>query len=126
MLYADTVVLPAGPVAGERPPGDDGLRHRSSRVAFLDDELSVDPMALPSSLKVRRGQTKWILNTERCSGTVADQIGSAAASSCGSASRCPEWLRGPLHSYLRETLRDTAASAPERGAAWRHARAVHR
>lgn len=109
MLYADsTALLPDRFLEKvDRATMAYGIE---SRVPFLDDELSAYAMALPSSLKVRRGQKKWVLR-RALRGTVADQI--LDAPKMGFGVPVSEWLRGPLHRYLRDTLRDTAASAPE-------------
>ena len=109
MLYADSAVLLPDRYLEkvDRATMAYGIE---SRVPFLDDDLSAYAMALPSSLKVRRGQKKWILR-QALRGTVADQI--LDARKMGFSVPVSHWLRGPLHRYLRDTLRDTAASAPD-------------
>lgn len=109
MLYADSAVLLPDRYLEkvDRATMAHGIE---SRVLFLDDDLSAYAMALPSSLKVRRGQKKWILR-QALRGTVADRI--LDARKMGFSVPVSHWLRGPLHRYLRDTLRDTAASAPD-------------
>ena len=80
-----------------------------SRVPFLDNDLAAYAMALPSSLKVRHRQKKWVLR-RALRGTVPDEILDAPKTGFGIP--VSHWLRGPLNGYLRSTLRNTTVSAP--------------
>ena len=109
MLHADsTVLLPDKYL--EKVDRATMARGIESRVPFLDDDLSAYALALPSSLKVRRGQKKWVLR-QALRGTVPDEILDTRKTGFGVP--VSHWLRGPLHRYLRDTLRDTAAAAPD-------------
>ena len=81
-----------------------------SRVPFLDDDLAAYAMALPSGLKVKRGQKKWVLR-QALRGIVPDEI--LDGPKTGFAVPVSHWLRGPLNQYLRDTLQDTAAAWPD-------------
>lgn len=109
MLYADaTVLLPDKYLEKvDRATMAYGIE---SRVPFLDDELSAYAMALPSSLKVRRGQKKWVLR-QALRGTVPDEILDGRKTGFGVP--VSYWMRGPLNRYLRDTLQDVAASLPD-------------
>ena len=109
MLYADsTVLLPDKYLEKvDRATMAYGIE---SRVPFLDDELSAYAMALPSSLKVRRGQKKWVLR-QALRGTVPDEILDGRKTGFGVP--VSHWMRGPLNRYLRDTLQDTAAAVPD-------------
>ena len=60
MLYADSAVLLPDKYLEkvDRATMAYGIE---SRVPYLDDDLAAYALALPSSLKVRRGQKKWVL-----------------------------------------------------------------
>ena len=109
MLHADSAVLLSDKYLEkvDRATMAYGIE---SRVPFLDDDLSAYALALPSSLKVRRGQKKWVLR-QALRGTVPDEI--LDARKTGFSVPVSHWLRGPLHRYLRETLQETAAAAPD-------------
>ena len=109
MLYADSAVLLPDKYLEkvDRATMAYGIE---SRVPFLDDEVSAYAMALPSSLKVRRGQKKWVLR-QALRGTVPDEILDGRKTGFGVP--VSYWMRGPLNRYLRDTLQDTAASVPD-------------
>ena len=109
MLYADSAVLLPDKYLEkvDRATMAYGIE---SRVPYLDDDLAAYALALPSSLKVRRGQKKWVLR-RALRGTVPDEI--LDARKTGFSVPVSHWLRGPLNRYLRETLQTTAAAAPD-------------
>ncbi len=73
------------------------------RVPFLDAELSSYAMGLPSQLKVRRGQKKWILR-RALRGLVPDAI--LDGRKVGFGVPVDQWLRAPLAEYLRSVVLD--------------------
>ncbi len=75
------------------------------RVPFLDTHLTDYAMSLPSRLKVRRGQKKFILR-RALRGVVPDEILDGPKTGLGVP--VAEWFRGPLHEYLRSVLLDSA------------------
>ena len=76
-----------------------------ARVPMLDYRLTEYVMGLPSSLKVRWGQKKWILR-RALRGIVPDHILDAPKTGFGVP--YSYWLRGPLKSYLQSVLFDPA------------------
>jgi len=77
------------------------------RVPFLDAELSRYAMALPSTMKVRRGQKKWILR-RALRGILPDAILDSEKSGFGVP--VDHWMRAPLAEYLRSVVLDRAIS----------------
>jgi asparagine synthase (glutamine-hydrolysing) len=73
------------------------------RVPFLDAELSGYAMGLPSNMKVRRGQKKWILR-RALRGIVPDTI--LDGRKVGFSVPVDYWMRGPMADYLRSVLSD--------------------
>ena len=73
------------------------------RVPFLDAELSGYAMGLPASMKVRRGQKKWILR-RALRGILPDAI--LDGKKTGFGVPVDSWMRGPLAEYLRSVVLD--------------------
>jgi len=73
------------------------------RVPFLDAELSSYAMGLPSRMKIRRGQKKWILR-RALRGIVPDRI--LDGSKVGFGVPVDYWMRVPLADYLRSVVLD--------------------
>jgi asparagine synthase (glutamine-hydrolysing) len=71
------------------------------RVPFLDADFSERVMSLPSSLKIRQGQTKWLLR-EGLKGRIPESILNAPKTGFGTP--YSYWLRTSLKPMLRETL----------------------
>ncbi len=109
MLYADCAILLPDKYLEkvDRATMAYGIE---SRVPFLDGDLAAYAMALPSRLKVHRGQKKWVLR-QALRGIVPDEI--LDGPKTGFTVPVSHWLRGPLSGYLRETLQDTAAAWPD-------------
>ncbi len=78
------------------------------RVPFLDTNLTDYAMALPSRLKVRRGQKKYILR-QALRGVIPDEILDGPKTGLGVP--VAQWLRGPLANYLRGVLLDGSNDA---------------
>lgn len=76
------------------------------RVPMLDANLTSYVMGLPSNLKVRSGQKKWILR-RALRGIVPDAILDGPKTGFGVP--YGYWLRKPLADYTREVLLDPAA-----------------
>jgi asparagine synthase (glutamine-hydrolysing) len=74
-----------------------------ARVPFLDADLGAYALGLPSSVKVRGFQKKWILR-RALQGTLPDSILNARKRGFGVP--VAGWLRGPLVEYLRSVLLD--------------------
>ena len=94
------------------------------RVPFLDNEISAFAMALPSSLKVRHGQKKWILR-RALRGILPDAI--LDAPKTGFNVPYSRWLREGLRPYLESVLLDpgTLASGFYDAAALRESLSEH-
>lgn len=73
------------------------------RVPFLDAELTTYAMGLPSSMKVRNRQKKWILR-RALRGVVHDDILDGPKTGFGVPFEY--WLRKPLAEYMRSVLLD--------------------
>ena len=73
------------------------------RVPFLDAHLSTYAMGLPSDMKVRHGQKKWIFR-RAMRGVVPDAI--LDSPKHGFSVPVDDWLRGPLAGYVRSVLLD--------------------
>lgn len=78
------------------------------RVPFLDTNLTDYAMALPSRLKVQRGQKKFILR-RALRGVVPDEILDGPKTGLGVP--VAQWLRGPLNGYLRGVLLDDSGNS---------------
>ena len=78
------------------------------RVPFLDNEISAFAMALPSSLKVRHGQKKWILR-HALRGILPDAI--LDAPKTGFNVPYSRWLREGLRPYMESVLLDPGTLA---------------
>jgi len=73
------------------------------RVPLLDTDLARYIMGLPSSLKVRWGQKKWLLR-RAMRGIVPDAI--LDGKKTGFGVPIAWWLRGPLKDYMKAVLLD--------------------
>jgi asparagine synthase (glutamine-hydrolysing) len=78
------------------------------RVPFLDNEVSEFAMALPSSLKVRRGEKKWILR-HALRGVLPDAI--LDAPKTGFNVPYARWLKEGLRPYMESVLLDPGTLA---------------
>jgi asparagine synthase (glutamine-hydrolysing) len=79
-----------------------------ARVPFLETDLGAYAMGLPSSVKVRGFQKKWILR-RALRGILPDSILNARKRGFGVP--VAGWLRGPLVEYLRSVLLDQSTRA---------------
>jgi asparagine synthase (glutamine-hydrolysing) len=75
------------------------------RVPFLDANLTRYAHGLPSKMKVRLRQTKWIVR-RALRGIVPDVVLNAKKRGFGVP--FSRWLRGPLAEYMKEVLLDSA------------------
>lgn len=71
------------------------------RVPFLDNDLTEYVMSLPSSLKVKRGQKKWLLK-QALVGLVPDEI--LFGPKTGFGVPYQYWLKGPLNELFNDKL----------------------
>ncbi len=71
------------------------------RVPFLDHELVDYVMSLPSSLKVKRGQKKWLLK-QALTGLVPDEV--LFGPKTGFGVPYQYWLKGPLNELFYDKL----------------------
>ena len=78
------------------------------RVPFLDAELSSYAMGLPSRMKIRRGQKKWILR-RALRGILPDAI--LDGKKVGFGVPVDQWMRAPLVEYLRAVVLDHSTLA---------------
>lgn len=78
------------------------------RVPFLDADLSSYAMGLPSSMKVRNAQKKWILR-RALRGIVPDYILDGPKTGFGVPFEY--WLKGPLAEYMKSVLLDPSVLA---------------
>jgi asparagine synthase (glutamine-hydrolysing) len=102
MLYADMeILLPSTYL--EKVDRSTMAHAIEVRVPFLDAELAEYAMALPSRLKVRRGQKKWLLR-RALRGIVPDEVLDRPKTGFGVPFE--RWLRGPLAEYMRGVLTD--------------------
>lgn len=102
MLYTDTaVVLPDTFL--EKVDKSTMAHGVEVRVPFLDFDLAEYAIGLPSSLKVRGGQKKWILR-KALRGVVPDRILDAPKSGFGVPYEY--WLREPLAPFMKSVLLD--------------------
>jgi asparagine synthase (glutamine-hydrolysing) len=75
------------------------------RVPFLDANLTRYALGLPSKMKVRLRQTKWIVR-RALRGILPDAV--LDAKKRGFNVPFSRWLRGPLAEYMKEVLLDSA------------------
>ena len=105
MLYVDSaIILPD--IFLEKVDKATMAHGLEVRVPFLDNELSAYAMGLPSGLKIRHGQKKWILR-RAMRGILPDSI--LDAPKMGFNVPYQAWLRGPLRPYLESVLLDRSA-----------------
>ncbi len=105
MLYIDSaVILPD--IFLEKVDKATMAHGLEVRVPFLDNDLAEFAMGLPSTLKIRNGQKKWILR-RAMRGILPDSI--LDAPKTGFNVPYQEWLRGPLKPYLESVLLDHTA-----------------
>jgi asparagine synthase (glutamine-hydrolysing) len=105
MLYIDSsVILPD--IFLEKVDKATMAHGLEVRVPFLDNELAAFAMGLPSGLKVRRGQKKWILR-HAMRGILPDSI--LDAPKMGFNVPYQKWLRGPLRPYMESILFDPSS-----------------
>jgi len=105
MLYVDSaIILPD--IFLEKVDKATMAHGLEVRVPFLDNELAAFAMGLPSNLKVRHGQKKWILR-RAMRGLLPDSI--LDSPKRGFNVPYQAWLRGPLRSYLESVMLDGRA-----------------
>jgi asparagine synthase (glutamine-hydrolysing) len=102
LLYSDTAILLPDTFL-EKVDKSTMAHSIEVRVPFLDAELSSYAMGLPSRLKVRHGQKKWILR-RALRGIVPDAI--LDGPKRGFSVPVDYWMRGPLATYLQSVLLD--------------------
>lgn len=73
------------------------------RVPFLDDQLATYVMSVPSHMKIRRGQKKFLLR-KALRGVVSDRVLDGPKTGFGVPYGA--WLRGPLAGFLRDSVLD--------------------
>lgn len=76
------------------------------RVPFLDNDLTSYVMGLPSSMKVRRGQKKWLLR-RAMRGVVPNYV--LDGKKTGFSVPYSWWLREPLAEYMKSVLLDKSS-----------------
>ena len=106
MLYTDTRILLPN-IFLEKVDRATMAHGIEVRVPLLDNNLVDYVLGLPASLKVRRGQKKWILR-RALRGMVPDAI--LDAPKIGFSVPYEYWLRKPLADYLRSILLDGAVA----------------
>ena len=102
LLYTDTFILLPDTFL-EKVDKSTMAHSIEVRVPFLDAELSSYAMALPSDMKVRRGQKKWILR-RALRGIVPDAI--LDGKKTGFGVPVDYWMRAPMAEYLRSVVLD--------------------
>ena len=103
MLYTDTRILLPN-IFLEKVDKATMAHGIEVRVPMLDQTLVDYVLGLPSTLKVRWGQKKWILR-RALRGTVPDSILDGPKTGFGVPYEY--WLRKPLNAYLRSVLLDS-------------------
>lgn len=104
MLYTDCgIILPD--IFLEKVDKSTMAQSMEIRVPLLDTDLTRYVMGLPSSMKVKRGQKKWILR-RAMRGIVPDEILDGKKTGFGVPFEF--WLRDPLADYLRSVLLDSS------------------
>lgn len=78
------------------------------RVPFLDAEMTQYVMGLPSAMKVKRGQKKWILR-KAMRGIVPDEILDGPKTGFGVPFK--DWLGGSLAEYAKSVLLDAGTAS---------------
>lgn len=102
MLYTDcSVILPD--IFLEKVDKSTMAHGIEVRVPLLDTKLTQYVMGLPSSLKVKQGQKKWILR-QAMRGIVPDDI--LDAPKVGFSVPYAHWLRTSMAAYMRSVLLD--------------------
>jgi len=104
MLYIDSLVLLPDTFL-EKVDKSTMAHGIEVRVPFLDNRLTDYAMALPSSLKVRHAQKKYILR-RAMRGILPDEI--LDAPKTGLTVPVDYWLREPLKDYMMSVLLDAS------------------
>lgn len=107
MLYIDTLILLPDTFL-EKVDKSTMAHSIEVRVPFLDKNLADYALGLPSSLKVRGGQKKYILR-RALRGTVPDEI--LDGPKTGFSVPFEYWLRAPIAGYMRSVLLDDSTLA---------------
>jgi asparagine synthase (glutamine-hydrolysing) len=102
LLYTDTAILLPDTFL-EKVDKSTMAHSIEVRVPFLDTDLSGYAMGLPSRMKVRHGQKKWILR-RALRGIVPNAI--LDAPKRGFSVPVDYWMHGPLATYLQSVLLD--------------------
>jgi len=109
MLFTDTqIILPD--IFLEKVDRSTMAASVEVRVPFLDNDLTDYVMSLPSSLKVKRGQKKWLL-IQALTGLVPDEI--LFGPKTGFGVPYQYWLKGPLHDLFQDKLAEIEATGNE-------------
>jgi asparagine synthase (glutamine-hydrolysing) len=104
MLYTDTQIL-LPDLFLEKVDRATMAHSIEVRVPFLDNEMAEYVMGLPASMKVKRGQKKWILR-RAMRGIVPDEILDGPKTGFGVPFK--DWLGGSLADYMKSVLLDPA------------------
>ena len=107
MLYADSQILLTDTFL-EKVDRSTMAHSIEVRVPFLDGEMTEYVMGLPSAMKVKRGQKKWVLR-RAMRGIVPDEILDGPKTGFGVPFK--HWLRGPLADYMKSILLDPSIRA---------------
>jgi asparagine synthase (glutamine-hydrolysing) len=107
MLYADSQILLTDTFL-EKVDRSTMAHSIEVRVPFLDSEMTEYVMGLPSAMKVKRGQKKWVLR-RAMRGIVPDDILDGPKTGFGVPFKY--WLRGPLAEYMKSVLLDPSVRA---------------
>ena len=100
MLYTDTqLILPS--VFLEKVDRSTMAASLEVRVPFLDNALTGYIMALPSKLKVKRGQKKWLLK-QAMRGILPENV--IFAKKTGFSVPYNLWLKGPLNQLFNDKI----------------------
>ena len=106
MLFTDTqIILPD--IFLEKVDRSTMATSIEVRVPFLDYDLTDYVMSLPSSLKIKRGQKKWLLK-QALIGLVPDDI--LFGPKTGFSVPYQYWLKGPLNELFYDKLAEIEAS----------------
>ena len=100
MLYTDTqIILPS--IFLEKVDKSTMAQSIEVRVPLLDNELTEYVMSLPSSLKVKNDEKKWLIRSA-LRGIVPDNILDAPKTGFGVPFE--NWLKGPLKELMKDSL----------------------